>query len=616
MRKIHKKVLFVITVTVINIFFSLTSQAQFITKWKTIVANDSITIPTFGGGYNYNVNWGDGSGISTGQTGDATHNYVAAGTYSVSITGIFPQIMFVFANSNMNEKIVEISQWGNNAWRSMFSAFAGCTNLLLTATDAPVLSGVTDMSNMFFNCSSLNPSGPAATALNSWNTAGVSNMSFMLSGATSFNQSIGNWNTSSVTNMYAMFYGATSFNQPIRNWNTSAATTMGFMFAGATSFNQNISDWNTSSVTNMYAMFNEAISFNQDIGNWNTLAVKTMSFMFAGDTYFNQDISSWRTDAVTSMSSMFQLAAAFNQDISSWNTISATDMSYMFYRAKVFNQDIGIWNTGVVTKMGGMFAGATLFDQNLGYWNITAVTDMSSMLDNTALSISNYDNTLIGWAGQTIPQNDVPLGARNLKYCAGASARSTLVTTYRWLISFDEKSCPLPVQIINFTVQKSGSVSVKINWSSGVESNLASMTLQRSSDATHWQFLSASALKGSNSKYEIFDNNPVAGINYYRLLTTDLDGSQRFSDLRSVNFTQSLLPNAYPNPASGFLTIRNIKTGDVIVLTDVTGRQMMKKQSTGATQVLDIHALSQGMYFISVTRDGLVIVNDKISKVN
>ena len=598
----------------INVLFAFTSNAQFITKWKTTTPAESITIPTFGGGYNYNVNWGDESEISTGLTGDATHSYEEAGTYTVSITGTFPQVRFVSANSIMNNKIVEINQWGDNPWQSMFSAFSGCTNLLLTATDAPVLSGVNDMSNMFFNCSSLNPSGAAAAAMNTWNTSAVTNLSFMFSGATAFNQNIGNWNTSAATNIYAMFYGATSFNQEIGNWNTASVTNMGFMFADAPSFNQNIGNWNTSSVTNMYAMFNGATAFNQKIGNWNTQKVTNMSFMFAGATDFNQSLSSWNTSSVTSMSSMFQLAANFNKNISSWNTGLVMDMSYMFYRAKHFNQNIGNWNTGAVTKMVGMFAGANVFNQDLGNWNITAVTDMSTMLDNTALTISKYDSTLIGWAGQTSPRNNVTLGARNLKYCGGAIARASLISTYGWTVNFDEISCGLPVELINFTIQRSGSNAVKISWNTGVESNLESMSVQRSSDAKNWNSIFSCSPKGSNSKYETLDNNPVSGTNYYRLLTTDLDGSQQYSDVRSVNFSASLLPNVYPNPTSSSITINNIKSGDVTVLTDITGRQMLKKHANAETQILDIHSLAQGIYFISVMRDGKVVMKDKITK--
>src|SRR5690606_23323814 len=120
------------------------SQAYFITTWQTIEANESITIPTFSGEtYNYTVDWGDGNN-DTGIIGDATHNYVDAGTYTVKILGAFPRIYF--ESNNESGKIMSIEQWGTNVWSSMGSAFNGCYNLVGNATDAPNLSQVTDMS--------------------------------------------------------------------------------------------------------------------------------------------------------------------------------------------------------------------------------------------------------------------------------------------------------------------------------------------------------------------------------------------------------------------------------------------------------------------------------------
>ena len=73
------------------------SQA-FITTWQTDNSgpsdDDQITIPTFSGEtYNYDIEWGDGMS-DTGVTGDITHTYASPGTYTVSITGIFPRIYF------------------------------------------------------------------------------------------------------------------------------------------------------------------------------------------------------------------------------------------------------------------------------------------------------------------------------------------------------------------------------------------------------------------------------------------------------------------------------------------------------------------------------------------
>jgi surface protein len=363
----------------------------FHTTWRTTAANESITIPTTGGGYNYSVDWGDGN-ISVGQTGNATHSYTVAGDHSVKISGDFPRIYF--NNSGDKLKIRSIDQWGDIAWASMASAFWGCSNLNISATDLPNLSGVTDMFRMFQGCTVLN--GPAN--IGSWNTAAVTNMSFMFYQATAFNQPIGNWNTAAVTNMSLMFYQATAFNQPIGNWNTTAVTNMKFMFYQATAFNRPIGNWNTAAVTDMNNMFFQATAFNQPIGNWNTGKVTNMNGMFYQATAFNQPIGNWNTAAVTNMGGMFLQATAFNQPIGNWNTAAVTEMGAMFTGCTSFNQPIGNWNTGKVTNMAGMFTGCTSFNQPIGNWNTGKVTNMVGMFSQaTAFNqpIGNWNTAAV-----------------------------------------------------------------------------------------------------------------------------------------------------------------------------------------------------------------------------
>ena len=243
------------------------SVANFITTWRTTTANESITIPTTGGGYNYTVHWGDGTSES-GKTGNATHTYALAGDYTVSIGGVFPRIYFNYRGHKTN--IREVTQWGDIAWTSMAGAFSGANNLTVTATDVPDLSGVTSMFAMFANASSFNGD------IGGWNTEQVTDMRWMFLRATAFNQDIGNWNTAQVTSMGAMFHSARSFNQDIGNWNTEKVTSMSWMFLRATAFNQDIGNWNTAQVTSMWNMFNEASSFNGDISGWNTAQVTNM----------------------------------------------------------------------------------------------------------------------------------------------------------------------------------------------------------------------------------------------------------------------------------------------------------------------------------------------------
>ncbi len=101
------------------------TAAEFVTVWKTdnpgLSNSTSITIPTTGTGYNYDIDWTcDGTFDNLGVTGNIAHDYGTAGTYYVCIRGSFPQIYF--NNTGDKSKILEIQQWGSIVWRSMYNA--------------------------------------------------------------------------------------------------------------------------------------------------------------------------------------------------------------------------------------------------------------------------------------------------------------------------------------------------------------------------------------------------------------------------------------------------------------------------------------------------------------
>ncbi len=90
------------------------AQQPFITTWKTNNAGTSsitsITIPTTGIGYNYEVDWNnDGTYDQSGIAGDVTHDFGAAGSYTIRIRGAFPRIYF--NNGCDREKLLDVGQW-------------------------------------------------------------------------------------------------------------------------------------------------------------------------------------------------------------------------------------------------------------------------------------------------------------------------------------------------------------------------------------------------------------------------------------------------------------------------------------------------------------------------
>jgi surface protein len=110
--------------------------------------------------------------------------------------------------------------------------------------------------------------GVAFGHINTWCTAGITDMSDLFINKATFNENIGGWDTSSVTTMLLMFYYASAFNQDIGGWDVSSVTNMNSMFRGASAFNQDIGGWDVSSVTNMQTMFHGAIAFNQNLCGW------------------------------------------------------------------------------------------------------------------------------------------------------------------------------------------------------------------------------------------------------------------------------------------------------------------------------------------------------------
>jgi surface protein len=224
----------------------------------------------------------------------------SSGVYDLEIKpkGINGFNRIVFDNDGDRLKITDIKQWGTIVWSSFEKSFRNCTNLLITATDAINLSGVTDMSSMFFGASSANPN------TSNWDVSNVTDMSSMFR-SSSANPDVSNWDVSNVTNMSLMFAFANSVNPNTSNWDVSSVTDMSFMFAFANSANPNTSNWDVSSVTDMSFMFRDASSANPNTSNWDVSSVTNMNRMFLSASSANPNTSNWDVSSVTDMSFMF-----------------------------------------------------------------------------------------------------------------------------------------------------------------------------------------------------------------------------------------------------------------------------------------------------------------------
>ena len=150
------------------------------------------------------------------------------------------------------------------------------TNLIFKDVDT---GNVTDMHEMFFNCSSLN-----SLNLSGFNTSNVTDMHYMFTNCSAITSlDLSGFNTSNVTNMMFMFGGCVALTSlDLSGWDTSNVTDMMVMFHNCNALTSlDVSGFNTSNVTNMSGMFDDCSALTSlDLSGWDTSKVTDMDGMF------------------------------------------------------------------------------------------------------------------------------------------------------------------------------------------------------------------------------------------------------------------------------------------------------------------------------------------------
>lgn len=115
---------------------------------------------------------------------------------------------------------------------------------------------------------------------------------------------------------------------------------------------------------------------------------------------------------------------------------------------------------------------------------------------------------------------------------------------------------PLPIQLLTFTgIQVKN--SILLSWATATEINNSHFLIQQSKDAINWKILGRRDGHGNSAVVNTYDftiDEPANGINYFRLVQFDFDGTKDFSDPIAVEFVKSLEKQNHfsisPNPAA------------------------------------------------------------------
>lgn len=164
----------------------------------------------------------------------------------------------------------------------------------------------------------------------------------------------------------------------------------------------------------------------------------------------------------------------------------------------------------------------------------------------------------------------------------------------------------IPVKLNLFTVSKFNN-TVKLNWVTEQESNSKEFVIEKSTDGSNWSVIdivNAAGYSSSKINYTTTDNNPVKGINYYRLKMLDNNNRFEYSAIRTVFFSSRYQVTVAPNPAKDFVNVYVAKDDNQawsVEVTNMNGAKVYQSKTNQPMLSISTKAFAKGMYFVKIT---------------
>lgn len=185
------------------------------------------------------------------------------------------------------------------------------------------------------------------------------------------------------------------------------------------------------------------------------------------------------------------------------------------------------------------------------------------------------------------------------------------------LITLGSTTLPLPVEYTHFSAICKQQYNY-LTWQTASESNNYGFVVQKSHDASDWEYLGFVAGQGNSNTlttYQFTDYNPYYPITYYRLLQTDNDGTSTPSNVVSANCSNASLytEDITPLLSEGMLNILvqgNPESNYRVFITNVLG-QVIYQHKVNLTEPLTRFSIEQplatGMYYINMVGNNAYI---------
>ncbi|MBS1932728.1 MAG: T9SS type A sorting domain-containing protein [Bacteroidetes bacterium] len=179
----------------------------------------------------------------------------------------------------------------------------------------------------------------------------------------------------------------------------------------------------------------------------------------------------------------------------------------------------------------------------------------------------------------------------------------------------------LPVTWNNFTASLENNQSVTLSWQVSNEVNNKGYYVQRSVDGNSWAqigFVPNDGTAQLSKLYTYSDNNPQNGLNFYRIEEADLNGTEKYSSIKSVTLDNSAITktSVWPNPARSAVYIQTDANDNNIKMQiiDPFGKLIATNTLHSGKNEINISNLPAGTYIIHTQKTDGETQNQKIVK--
>jgi hypothetical protein len=235
-----------------------------------------------------------------------------------------------------------------------------------------------------------------------------------------------------------------------------------------------------------------------------------------------------------------------------------------------------------------------------GSYPLMPVTGSNSDPNIGNIRITKYDGTLFA--------NGTLLTPTAVNWNAAKNWWEITVSTPNFSTFFIHTgaSLPLELHLLTFTGVNEGSRN-RLDWTTATEHTGDKFVVQRSLDNHSFIDLGTVAANGKGV-YQFYDEKAVAGTDFYRLLMSDAQGAEAYSQVVAlkVRDASGFAVEAFPNPAKDQVSIKvdgQQGPNAQLTLTDISGRVIKQMSLIGNTTTLDMQGITSGIYLLRYTDD-------------